>query len=95
MQPPAPKQDMCMSQHYVLICFPTGNSEGDLGKQVFAGIIKFILKGDNRRFRVNVRSNDRWSYKKRRKHRDTQEEAGTQVIGRWREVAVRSQAKQG
>lgn len=75
--------------------FPTGNSEGDLGKQVFAGIIKLILKGDNPRFRLNVKSNDRWSYKKRRKHRDTQEEEGTQVIGRWREIAVRSQAKQG
>ena len=75
---------MFMSQHSVLICFPTGNSEGDFGKQVFAGIIKFILKGDNPRFRVNVKSNDRWSYKKRRKHRDTQQE-GMKVMCRWRQ----------
>ena len=34
--------------------------------------------------RVNVKSNDRWSYKKRRKHRDPQE-AGTKVMCRWRQ----------
>lgn len=86
---------MFMSQYYVLICLPTGNSEGDLGKQVLAGIIKFILKGDNPRFRVNVKSSDRWSFKRRRKHRDTGRRRYEGDMQMEAEIEVRSQAKQG